>query len=200
MIPILLCSVAVVAIAIERYLVLRPSKVAPPKLLGQVWHELKQNRLSREKLNDLKRNSPLGTVLAAGVAALGQGRDAMKDSTDEAVKQVEHELTQYLDALGTIASVAPLFGLLGTVVGMIKVFNAIVLHGSGNSAVLAAGISEALITTAAGLAVAIPALICHRFFERRIDTLMVTLEDQAARLIEQLDGASASRHETVRAV
>ncbi|MFA5630792.1 MAG: MotA/TolQ/ExbB proton channel family protein [Porticoccaceae bacterium] len=191
MIPILLCSIAVVAIAIERYLMLRPGRVAPPKLLGQVWHDIKQNRLSRERLAELKRHSPLGTLLAAGLANAGQGREVMKDSVEEAANQVAHELEKYLDALGTIAAIAPLLGLLGTVVGMIKVFNAIVLHGSGNSAMLAGGISEALITTAAGLTVAIPALICHRFFERRIDTLMVTMEDQAARLMDGLHGERA---------
>ncbi len=112
----------------------------------------------------------------------------MKDSIEEAANQVIHNLEKYLNILGIISSVAPLLGLLGTVIGMIKVFTAIMLQGTGNAAVLAGGISEALITTAAGLSVAIPALIFPRIFERRIDTLTVSMEDQALRLIDALHG------------
>jgi len=188
MAPILLCSIAVIAIALERYWVLKPAKVVPPKLLGQVWHALKHNQLTRESIVELKKGSPLGFVLAAGLANASHGRDIMKDSIEEAANQVIHDLERYLNVLGTIASITPLLGLLGTVIGMIKVFTAIMLQGTGNAAVLAGGISEALITTAAGLTVAIPALICHRFFERRIDSLTVTMEDQAIRLVDALHG------------
>ncbi|MGD9662310.1 MAG: MotA/TolQ/ExbB proton channel family protein [Porticoccaceae bacterium] len=188
MLPILLCSIAVIAIALERYWVLRPARVAPAKLLGQVWHALKHNQLTRESIGELKRGSPLGFVLAAGLANASHGRDIMKDSIEEAANQVIHDLERYLNVLGTIASITPLLGLLGTVIGMIKVFTAIMLQGTGNAAVLAGGISEALITTAAGLTVAIPALICHRFFERRIDSLTITMEDQAIRLVDALHG------------
>jgi len=188
MIPILLCSISVIAIAIERGWALRPARVVPPKLLGQVWHTVKQNQFSREHILELKRSSPLGFILAAGLANASHGRDVMKDSIDEAAGQVIHKLERYLNVLDTIASIAPLLGLLGTVFGMIQVFNAIMLQGTGNAGVLAGGISQALITTAAGLMVAIPAMICHRFFERRIDSLAITMEDQAVRLVDALHG------------
>lgn len=188
MVPILLCSVAVVTIAIERYLVLRPSRVVPPKLLGTVWNALKHNKLTREQLREIRNGSPLGFVLAAGLANASHGREIMKDSIEEAANQVIYKLERYLNVLGTISSIAPLLGLLGTVIGMIKVFTAIMLQGTGNAAVLAGGISEALITTAAGLSVAIPALVCHRFFERRIDSLTLKMEDQAIRLVDALHG------------
>lgn len=188
MLPILLCSIAVITIALERYWALRPRRVAPATLLRQIWQWLRSNQLNREKIQELRRSSPLGRILAAGLANSHHGREVMKDSIEEAANQVVHELERYLAALGTIAAVAPLLGLLGTVIGMIKVFTAIMINGSGNASVLAGGISEALITTAAGLTVAIPALICHRYFERRIDTLVVFMEDQAIKLVDALHG------------
>lgn len=188
MVPLMLCSVAVLGIVVERYLALRPSKVVPGNLLGQVWYWLKNHQLDREKLTELRNSSPLGVILAAGLSNSGHGRDVMKDSIEEAASQVVHQLERYLSILGTIAAVAPLIGLLGTVFGMIQVFTAIMLEGSGNAGVLAGGISVALITTAAGLSVGIPALIAHRFFERRIDTLVVDMQDQAVKLVDALHG------------
>jgi len=188
MVPILLCSGAVIAIAIERYWTLRPGRVVPNGLLTQVWHWLKHHDFNRDKLDELRLSSPLGQILAAGLSNSGHGRDVMKDSIEEAANQVIHQLERYLAILGTIAAIAPLLGLLGTVIGMIKVFTAIMVEGTGNAGVLAGGISEALITTAAGLTVAIPALIFHRFFERRIDSLVVVMEDQAVKLIDAVHG------------
>ncbi len=188
MVPILACSVAVIAIAIERYWALRPARVVPPALLHQVWSWLKSHQVTRQKIQELRDSSPLGKILAAGLSNAGHGRDIMKDSIEEAANQVIHDLERYLAILGTVAAIAPLLGLLGTVIGMIKVFSAIMLQGTGNAAVLAGGISEALITTAAGLSVAIPALICHRYFERRIDSLVVVMEDQAVKLVDALHG------------
>ena len=179
MLPILLSSIVVIAIAFERYWTLRRSKVVPPTLLGQVWHWMKQNQLSKENLHQLRSSSPLGTILAAGISNSGHGREVMKDSIEEAANQVIHNLEKNLSPLGTVAAIAPLLGLLGTVIGMIKVFTAIMIEGTGNAGVLAGGISEALITTAAGLTVAIPAMVFHRFFERRVDSLVVEMEDQA---------------------
>ncbi|WP_408631105.1 MotA/TolQ/ExbB proton channel family protein [Marinimicrobium alkaliphilum] len=186
MIPIVLCSIAVIAIAGERYWTLNPTKVAPRHLLAQVWSWLKNNQLDAGKLRELKQSSPLGQILAAGLSNSRHGREVMKDSIQEAANQVIHELERYITALGTIAAIAPLLGLLGTVIGMIKVFTAIMLQGTGNAGVLAGGISEALITTAAGLCVAIPAMIVHRFFLRRIDSLVVTMEDDAIKLVDAL--------------
>lgn len=192
MIPILLCSVAVIAIAIERYWVLRPDKVVPPELFGNVWSWLKNNQVDRDRIHSLRESSPLGQILAAGLVNARHGRDVMKDSIEETARQVIHRLERYLSVLGTIAAIAPLLGLLGTVIGMIKVFTAIMIEGTGNAGVLAGGISEALITTAAGLTVAIPALIFHRFFERRIDTLVVIMEDQAIKLVDALHADSTA--------
>lgn len=186
MLPILLCSVAVIAISLERYWTLNPSKIAPRHQLGQVWSWIQQNQLDSEKLKQLRQSSKLGRILAAGLSNSRHGRDVMKDSIQEAANQVIHEMERYLGALGTIAAIAPLLGLLGTVIGMIKVFTALNLEGAGNAAVLAGGISEALITTAAGLTVAIPAMIAHRFFVRRVDTLVVTMEQEAVKLVDAL--------------
>jgi len=195
MLPIILSSVVMIAIAIERYWSLRPSKVVPPTLLGQVWHWLKQNQLTKENIHELRGSSALGSILAAGISNSGHGREVMKDSIEEAAVQVVHSLEKHLVPLGTIAAVTPLLGLLGTVIGMIKVFTAIMIEGTGNAGVLAGGISEALITTAAGLSVAIPALIIHKYFERRVDSLVVEMEDQAIKLIDALHGDRVFRQD-----
>lgn len=186
MLPIILCSVAVIAISVERYWSLNANKVAPKHLLAQVWGWLKNNQLDGAKLKDLKQGSELGKVLAAGLSNSRHGRDVMKDSIQESANQVIHEMERYLGALGTIAAIAPLLGLLGTVLGMIKVFTAIMLEGTGNAGVLAGGISEALITTAAGLCVAIPAMMAHRYFQRHVDGLVVFMEQESVKLVDAL--------------
>ncbi len=186
MIPIAICSLAVMGISLERYWTLNPAKIAPRHLLAQVWSWIKSNQLDAAKLRELKQSSPLGQVLAAGLSNSKYGREVMKDSIQEAANKVIHDMERFVGALGTIAAIAPLLGLLGTVFGMIKVFNAIMLEGTGNAGVLAGGISEALITTATGLCVAIPAMIFHRFFLRRIDSLVVTMEEDAIKLVDAL--------------
>jgi biopolymer transport protein ExbB len=186
MVPIIICSVAVIAISVERYWTLNPARIAPRTLLAQVWSWIKNNQIDATKLRELKQSSPLGKILAAGLSNSKHGREVMKDSIQEAANQVIHDLERYVGTLGTIAAVAPLLGLLGTVLGMIEVFAAIMMEGSGNTAVLAGCISKALITTAAGLCVAIPAMICHRFFQRRIDAIVVTMEEEAIKLVDAL--------------
>ncbi len=186
MVPIILCSVAVIAISIERYWTLNAEKIAPKHLLAQVWGWIRNNQLDGAKLRELKQSSELGKILAAGLSNSRHGREVMKDSIQEAANQVVHDMERYIGALGTIAAAAPLLGLLGTVLGMIKVFTSIMLQGTGNAGVLAGGISEALITTAAGLCVAIPALMFHRFFQRRVDTLVVNMEQEAIKLVDAL--------------
>jgi biopolymer transport protein ExbB len=188
MIPILLCSIIAFAICVERFWTLNPQKIAPPDLIAHVWIWLKNNQLDAQKMRQLKQSSPLGKILAAGLSNSSHGRDVMKESIQEAASHVVHDLEKYLNALGTVAAVSPLLGLLGTVVGMIRVFNEIVTQGTGNASVLAGGISEALITTAAGLVVAIPALIMHRFYNRRVDNVVVELEQQAIKLVDALHG------------
>jgi biopolymer transport protein ExbB len=187
MIPIILCSIISAAICVERFWTLRAELVAPRNLLAQVWTWIKTNELDNRRLRDLKSGSPLGQILAAGITSHRRGRDVMKESIEEVAGHVVHEMERYLNTLGTVAAITPLLGLLGTVIGMIKVFTAIQLEGAGNAAVLAGGISEALITTAAGLTVAIPSLFFHRFFERRVDELVIFMEQEALKLVEVLN-------------
>ena len=186
MILIILCSVVAVAICLERLYTLNPKKIAPPHLLATVWKELKAGELDAPKLRKLKESSPLGRILAAGLGNAFHGRDVMKESIQEAASHVIHDLERYLNTLGTIAAVAPLLGLLGTVVGMIRVFAEIMAQGTGNASALAGGISEALITTAAGLSVAIPALVMHRYFVGRIDGIVVELEQETIKSVDAL--------------
>lgn len=192
MAPILLCSVIAIAIIIERYWALRYSKVIPKDQLPQVWHWIKSRELDSTKLKELKNSSHFGYVLSAGLTASKHGREAMKDSLQEAGSHVAHEMEKFLSTLGTIAAIAPLLGLLGTVVGMIDVFTAIMVQGSGDTGVLAGGISQALITTATGLSVAIPALIFHRALTRRVDELLVSMEQDSAKLVEALHAETGS--------
>jgi biopolymer transport protein ExbB len=186
MIPIILCSIVVIAISVERFWTLNPAKIAPKALLAQVWAWIKNNQIDAAKLRELKQSSPLGKILAAGLSNSRLGREVMKDSIEEAANQVIHDLERYVGALGTIANVAPLLGLLGSVFGMIQTFNDIMLRGSGNANVLAGGIAVALIATAGGLIVAIPATILHRYFLRRIDGLAVILEEESIKLVDAL--------------
>ncbi|PID43495.1 MAG: biopolymer transporter ExbB [Proteobacteria bacterium] len=188
MVPILFCSVLALAIVIERFWTLRTSRIAPKKAARDVWHWIKNKELNSKKLRQLKESSPLGRIMAVGLANAKHGRDVMRDSIQQEAGQIIHDLERFLSPLGTIALVAPLLGLLGTVIGMIKVFAAIQLEGAGNAAVLAGGISEALITTASGLAVAIPTLVFHRHFLRRVDEIVVNMEQEAVRLVEVVHG------------
>jgi biopolymer transport protein ExbB len=184
--PIIFCSVVALAITIEKFLSLNTTKVAPANLLPQVWNWLKQNQLDAARLKELRHGSPLGRILATGLSTSRQGRDIMKESIEETAGHVVHDLQRYMNTLGTIVEITPLLGLFGTVLGMIEVFSEIVLQGSGNTAALAGGISKALITTAAGLSVAIPALVVHRHFTRRIDSIVVTLEQETLKLVDAL--------------
>ncbi len=188
MVPILLCSVISAAICVERFWTLRATQIVPKNLLVQVWNWIRSNEMDNKKLRELRAGSPLGQILAAGISNHKRGREQMKESIEEVAGHVVHEMERYLNTLGTVAAVTPLLGLLGTVIGMIKVFTAIKLEGTGNAAVLAGGISEALITTAAGLSVAIPSLFFFRFFQRRVDELVITMEQEALKLVEVFNG------------
>ncbi|HEX4974595.1 MAG TPA: MotA/TolQ/ExbB proton channel family protein [Pseudomonadales bacterium] len=188
MLPIILCSIASLAICIERFWVLRSSRIAPSNQVAKVWSWIKGNQLDAKRIRELRNDSPLGAILAAGLVNSKHGRDIMKESIQEVGDHVIHDMERYLNTLGTIAMIAPLLGLLGTVTGMIKVFDAIVLKGSGDPAVLAGGISEALITTVAGMMVAIPSLFFHRYFERHIEELAVGMEQEAIKLVDVLHG------------
>ncbi len=188
MVPIILCSVGAMAIIGERFWSLQRKKILPPELVPHLWKLIKDNKLDTPTLKRIKMSSPLGAILASGLLNADHGREMMKVSIEETGRQVVHELERFLNALGTIASVTPLLGLLGTVVGMIKVFSAIMIHGVGDPGILAGGISEALITTAAGLTVAIPSLIFHRYFERLVDEYVLNMEEEALKLIDIMHG------------
>jgi biopolymer transport protein ExbB len=188
MVPIALCSILMLAICIERFYILNPRKMAPPHLLATVWKQLKSGELDTSRLKNLRNASPLGRILSAGLSNAFHGRDVMKESIQEAAGHVVHDLERYLNTLGTIAAVTPLLGLLGTVFGMIEVFAEIMVQGTGNASALAGGISQALITTAAGLTVAIPALVMHRYFTGKIDAIVVELEQETIKLVDALHG------------
>jgi biopolymer transport protein ExbB len=186
MVPILLCSVLAAAIIVERLWTLKPSRVVPRDLARRVWDLVSRNELTVQALQELRSGSPLGQILAAGLAARGLERSVMKEGIEDTGRHVVHELERYLNTLGTIAAITPLLGLLGTVTGMIRTFSALTGGGVGDPAALAGGISEALITTAAGLMVAIPALIGYRYLRGRVDALVVQMEQEAIGLMEAL--------------
>lgn len=188
MVPIVACSILALAIILERLWSLRASRVAPPQTINELWRWIKKKELNGRKLKALQGSSPLGRILAGGLMNAKHGREIMKESIEHEASQVIHDLERFLNPLGTVATITPLLGLLGTVIGMIKVFAEIQLAGVGNAGNLAGGISEALITTAAGLSVAIPALICHRYFIRRVDELVVGMEQEAIKLVEVVHG------------
>ena len=186
--PILLCSLVAMGIIIERFWTLQTKKLLPPNLVSQVWEMYKKRQLGKGQITTLRDSSPLGTVLAAGLLNHKHGREVMKDSIEEAGRLAIHQMERFLNTLGTIASITPLLGLLGTVVGMIEVFAAIQSHGVGDPEILAGGISKALITTASGLSIAIPSLIFHRYFHGKVDELVLKMEEQAIKLVEVLHG------------
>lgn len=188
MVPIVACSILALAIIMERFWSLRESRVAPEHTINELWRWIKKKELNGRKLKALQGSSPLGRVLAGGLMNAKHGREIMKESIEHEASQVIHELERFLNPLGTIATITPLLGLLGTVIGMIKVFAEIQLAGVGDAGNLAGGISEALITTASGLSVAIPALIAHRYFIRRVDALVVNMEQEAIKLVEVVHG------------
>ena len=186
MLPIILCSIVAIAIVIERFWTLNSERISPKHLLADVWTRIRNNDFDAQALRELRASSPLGQILAAGMVSSRSGRDIMTESIEQAASHVVHDLERYLSTLGTIALITPLLGLLGTVLGMIKVFTEIMIQGTGNANVLAGGISEALITTAAGLAVAIPALIFYRMFLRKVESLVVDLERESIKLVDAL--------------
>ena len=191
MLPIIMCSIVAMAIVIERFWSLQKKKILPQELVPQVWRLSREKKLDEAVLRRLKTSSPLGCILAAGLANQNHGRDVMKECIEESGRKVVHDLERYLNTLGTIATISPLLGLLGTVFGMIDIFASLMQHGSGDPSVLAGGISVALVTTAAGLTVGIPSLIFHRHFERLVDEYVVDMEAEALKLIDILHGDRA---------
>ncbi len=184
--PILLCSVIALAIVIERFSSLKTSSVAPAALTERVGKLLLKGSLDLKTISEIEKHSPLGRVLAAGLKNPNQHRVVVKEAVEEAGRHVVHDLEKHLQTLGTIAAITPLLGLLGTVIGMIKVFAAITTFGVGDPQALAEGISEALVTTAAGLSVGIPSLMFHRYFRGRVNELTIDMEQQALKFMKIL--------------
>jgi biopolymer transport protein ExbB len=164
---------------------------SPSDLSRQVWDWVSSNQLNHQHIQELRVNSPLGQILAAGLASRQQDRATMKEVIEDAGRHVVHELERYLNTLGTIAAISPLLGLLGTVSGMIRTFSVLMSGSAGDPAALAGGISEALITTEAGLLVAIPALIGYRYLRGRVEALVVQMEKEAIGLVEALQRKQA---------
>jgi len=191
MLPIILASIIAAGIIIERLWSLQDRKVLPEHLIAKVWHLLKAGELGDEEVRNLYNSSPLGRLLAVGLTYRDRPRELVKEMVEDTGRHVAHELDRYLNTLGTIAAISPLLGLLGTVVGMIEVFSVITVQGVGNPAALASGISQALITTAAGLMVAIPALIAYRYLRGRVAEHVVRMEQEAIKLVEALHGNRA---------
>lgn len=179
--PLIIASVIALAIIFERIWSLRDERILPPGLFAQTVQAVKNGQ------SVVADDSPLGRVLGAGIANLNSRREVMKESLEEAGRAVAHDLSRYLTTLGTIASIAPLLGLLGTVIGMVEIFGSQTPTG-GNPAVLAHGISVALYNTAFGLIVAIPSMIFYRHFRGKVDGLLVEMEQQAVQLVEIVHG------------
>jgi biopolymer transport protein ExbB len=198
MVPILLCSILAVAITLERLWTLREQRVVPTELTDKVWQWVENQSLSDKQVMALQQHSPLGSVLAAGLANRHRERSVMIQAIEDAGRHVVHDLERFLNTLGTIAAITPLLGLLGTVTGMIRTFKAITVAGIGNPAAMAGGIAEALITTAAGLLVAIPALVAYRYLRGRVDALVIRMEKESIKLVQAIDRTSGTRPSAAR--
>jgi biopolymer transport protein ExbB len=189
--PIILCSIVALGITVERLWTLQARRVMPAGLLEKVWQLVDANQINDKVIASLQRNSPLGRLLAAGLASRHRPREQMMERLEDTGRHVVHELERFLNTLGTIAGVTPLIGLLGTVTGIIKAFNAISAGGMGDPKMLSGGISEALITTAAGLLVAIPSLIAYRYLRGRVDGIVIDMEKSAIALTDALEAAES---------
>jgi biopolymer transport protein ExbB len=184
---LILASIIAVGLIVERLMFLRSARIAPPALLNEVVNELKQRGVSDGMLNKLAASSPLGRIFSAGLKNIKSTPEVMKESIEEEGRAVARDLDRFLTTLGTIASISPLLGLFGTVVGMIEIFGSQTAVGN-SPAVLAHGISVALYNTAFGLIVAVPSMIFYRQFRAQADSLTLEMEQQAIKLVEVVHG------------
>ena len=184
--PIIICSIAAVGILLERLWTLQRKRVLPQDLIKKVTDLADRNQVNPKVIEALEKNSPLGRILAAALANRHRGREIMMERIEDTGRHVVHELERFLNSLGTIASISPLLGLLGTVTVIIRVFNAVMLGGMGDPRMLAGGISEALITTAGGLAVAIPSFIAYRYLRGKVERIVVEMEKIAVTFADTL--------------
>jgi len=188
--PIILCSIVAAAIILERLWTLQDRRVLPPDLTQKVWKLVEANQVTDKVIVALEQNSPLGKLLAAGLANRHRPREVLMERLEDAGRHAVYELERFINTLGTIAGISPLLGLLGTVIGIIKAFNAINAGGAGDPRMLSGGIAEALVATAAGLCVAIPSLIAYRYLRGRVDRIVVEMEKNALRLADAVEGAT----------
>src|SRR5690349_9987772 len=187
MVPIIFCSIAAVGILLERLWTLQRKRVLPQELIKRVSQLADSNQVTPKVIEALEKNSPLGRVLAAALANRHRGRQIMMERVEDTGRHVVSELERFLNSLGTIASISPLLGLLGTVTGIIRAFNAVMLGGMGDPRMLAGGISEALITTAGGLAVAIPSFIAFRYLRGKVERIVIDMEKIAVTFADSLN-------------
>jgi biopolymer transport protein ExbB len=190
MVPIIISAVLVLGIVLERFWSLRRKAVVPPTLGGEVREWAASRRLDAAHIDALEQNSPLGSVLGAALRVRHLGRDAVRDRVEDSGRHAMHALEFGLTTLGTMALIAPLLGLFGTVIGMIRMFLSILEHGVGDAQYMAGGIGEALICTAAGLVVAVPAYIFHRMFRSRVHGYGIDMEREVLALMDSLDETS----------
>jgi biopolymer transport protein ExbB len=193
--PIILCSITAAAIILERLWTLQDKRVLPRELPQKVWQLIEANQVNDKVIAALEQNSPLGRLLATGLANRHRPREMLMERLEDTGRHVVHELERFINTLGTIAGVSPLLGLLGTVTGIIRSFNAIEAGGMGDPRALSGGIAEALICTVAGLCVAIPSLIFYRYLRGRVDGIVVEMEKQAIRMADALEAAQARGRE-----
>ncbi len=186
--PIIFCSIVSLAIIVERFYSLRQGAVVPQHLLGKTIAQIKTGGATQEMMSTTESSSPLGRIFVAGLKNLGNTKEAMKEAIEEAGLEVAQEMDRYLTTLGTIANLAPLLGLLGTIIGMIEIFGASTPTGITDPARLAHGISIALYNAAFGIIVAVPSLVFYRHFRSTVDSLIVQMELQAVKLVEMTHG------------
>ena len=187
MLPIIACSLAAATIIIDRGLALRRARVLPRHLVAMLRRWAQQGAIQPTEIEMLPLHSPLGRIVAAGLTHRCRGREILRERVEDAGRHVVHDLERFLNTLGTIAAISPLLGLLGTVAGMIKIFQIVSVQGNSNFSLLSVGIAEALVTTAAGLTVAIPSLLFYRYFHSRVDELVMSMEQETLELIDLLD-------------
>lgn len=185
--PIILCSIGAAAIILERLWTLQQKRVLPTELTDQVWKWIEGNQVNDKLIYALRQNSPLGKVLAEGLANRHRPREVLNERLQDTGRHVVHELERFINTLGSIATIAPLLGLLGTVTGIIHAFSAISHEGMGDPRALSGSISEALLATAGGLCVAIPSLFAYRFLRGKVERIVVQMEKEAMKLVDAID-------------
>jgi biopolymer transport protein ExbB len=196
MVPIVICSVLVLSIVVERFWSLRRAAVAPAGLGDEVRAMVAGRRVEGSHLDALEKTAPLGLLLAGVLRVRHLGRDAVRERVEDVGRQVMHDLNRFLSTLGTLALISPLLGLLGTVIGLIRMFLAAMTHGVGDAQYMAGGIGEALVCTAAGLCVAVPAYVFHRYFRSRIAGYGIAMEREVLALVDTLEQPAAARGAT----